>query len=237
MKQVIYYFLFFIIYSIIGWIVESLYVSINTKKIVNRGFLIGPLCPIYGYGAILIILYIEQYKENILTVFILGLVICAFLEYITSYLMEKIFKARWWDYSNRKCNLNGRVCLQNATLFGLGGLIIIYITQPIIEKTIYKIPLKILIPIAIISFIILLIDTITSFNIVSKLKKNIINIEIKKDSTQELKNLVTEVLNTNLKTNKQNLTKLQKRLINAFPDFNIKKIVKNKEKKLKELFK
>lgn len=240
MNFIIYYFLFFFIYSIIGWLVESLYVSILEKKIVNRGFLIGPYCPIYGLGALLIILYIEQYKDNILTVFILGVVICAFLEYITSYLMEKIFKARWWDYSNRKFNLNGRVCLKNAALFGIGGLFIIYITQPNLEKLIHNTDSKILLTISIISFIIILIDTITSFNIVSKLKKNLTNLEIRKDSTQELKNLVTEVLNHNRNTNKNKLTKLQKRLIDAFPDFDIKKLVKSNEKKIKkikELFK
>lgn len=235
MKLIMNYFLFFCIYSILGWIAESLYVSYYQKKLVNRGFLIGPYCPIYGLGAILTILYIDQYKDNILTVFILGVAICGTLEYITSYLMEKLFKARWWDYSNRKFNLNGRICLKNATLFGIGSIFILYISQPYIEPLINNTNKKLLIIISIISFITILTDTITSLNIVSKLKKNLSNVELKKDSTQELKNLVTEILNYNINSQKIKLSKLQKRIINAFPDLDTKKLIKIKDKKVKEL--
>ena len=128
------YFLLFFIYSLLGWIAESIYVSIKEKKFVNRGFLIGPYCPIYGFGSILMILYLTQYKDNFVTVFLLGIFICCLLEYMTSYLMEKIFKARWWDYSDKKYNLNGRICGENALLFGLGSIVIIYLLNPFIER-------------------------------------------------------------------------------------------------------
>lgn len=237
MKYFIYYTFFFFIYSFLGWILESSYVSIRQKKLYNRGFLIGPICPIYGYGALLIILYINQYKENIITVFILGVVICGILEYITSYFMEKIFKARWWDYSNRKFNLNGRICLENAIYFGIAGIFVIYLLHPSLEKLIYITNTKIIFILTLILLILYITDTIISFNVVAKLKKNLRNIEIKKDSTQELKNLVTEVLNHNITTKITKIPKLQKRLIDAFPDIEIKKFIKIKEKKLKELFK
>ena len=236
MKTISYYFLIFFIYSVLGWIMESTYVSIGQKKFVNRGFLIGPYCPIYGYGALIMIIYLEQYKDNILTVFILGIAICSFLEYITSYLMEKIFKARWWDYSDRKFNLNGRVCGKNALLFGLGGLIVIYLVHPIIGTLISKLNNYLILILSIIFFVIYIIDTIVSFNIVNKLKKNLSNVEVRKDSTQELKNLVSEIINNNI-NNKTNINIFQKRIINAFPDFDIKKFVKIRKKKIEGLFK
>lgn len=232
LRSVLYYFLIFFIYSILGWAMESIYVSILQKKFVDRGFLIGPYCPIYGCGSLIITLYLEQYKNNVLTVFILGVVICSILEYITSYLMEKIFKARWWDYSDKKFNLNGRVCGKNAVLFGVGGLLIIYVLQPILDKLLYNINDFWLLLFSILFLIIYITDTIISFNIASKLKKTLSTIEVKKDSTQEIKNLVMEVINSNKKINI-----FQKRLFKAFPDLH--KFVKTREskfRKIKELF-
>ena len=136
MENFLFYFFLFFLYSVLGWIVETSYVAVIDKKIVNRGFLIGPYLPIYGLSSIIMILYLSQYKENPLTVFLLAIFVCSFLEYITSYLMEKIFKARWWDYSNLKFNLNGRVCLRNSTLFGILGLLLIYIVNPLLIKLI-----------------------------------------------------------------------------------------------------
>lgn len=234
-KSFLYYFLIFFIYSVLGWLMESIYVSILQKKFVNRGFLIGPYCPIYGYGSLIIVLYLEQYKSNILTVFILGVAICSILEYITSYLMEKIFKARWWDYSDRKFNLNGRVCGENAILFGLGGVLIIYIIHPFVKVLLNNIN-NLLLTILTITFLIIYIaDTITSFNIVNKLKKNLSNMDIRKDSTQELKNLVSEVINNNINYRKVKLNIFQKRIINAFPNFEINKFINNNKKGIKKL--
>lgn len=201
----------FIIYSVIGWIMETTLILINTKKLVNRGFLIGPYCPIYGFGAITMILYLTQYKDNILTVFILGVVTCSLLEYLTSYFMEVLFKTRWWDYSEHKFNLNGRICGQNSLLFGVGGLVIIYITQPIIIKLLNSIPPTIFNITTIILLLIIVIDAILSINIVNKFKHTLTTIDLKKDSTQEFAKVVRETLINNHKT-------FQKRLFQAYPN-------------------
>ena len=235
MKLLFYYFFIFFIYAIIGWIIESTFVSIKSKKFINRGFFIGPYCPIYGYGALAITLYLEQYKNNIITVFILCVVICAILEYITSYIMEVLFKTRWWDYSKKKFNLNGRICGENAILFGIGGIIIIYFINPFLITLLNKIPKNILLILSIISFIIFLTDTIVSLNIVKRFKKTITNIDLKKDSTQELKNLVSEIINYNINSKKINLNIFQKRIINAFPNFEINKFINNNKKGIKKL--
>lgn len=116
-KSIEIYYLLFFIYSVIGWIIEVTNIFITKKKFINRGFLIGPYCPIYGFGGILMTILLEKYYENIILTFIFSIFICAMLEYFTSYLLEKIFNARWWNYSNRKFNINGRICFGNLIIF------------------------------------------------------------------------------------------------------------------------
>ena len=99
------YFLLFIIYSVVGWIIEIIDVAILNKKIVNRGFLIGPYCPVYGVGALLMLIFLNKYVYDPFILFCMSFLICGILEYLTSYIMEKLFKARWWDYSSNKFNL------------------------------------------------------------------------------------------------------------------------------------
>ena len=91
------YFMLFMFYSIVGWIIEVIYTFITDKKIVNRGFLIGPYCPIYGVGCLLIIILLKKYTDDFIVLFIMSMLICSLLEYLTSYVMEKLFNARWWD--------------------------------------------------------------------------------------------------------------------------------------------
>lgn len=117
MEVVCRYFLYFIIYSFIGWLIEVVCKSIEYKRFVNRGFLIVPICPIYGYGVLFIILLIGKDTSDILGVFLKSVLICSVLEYFTSYFMEKLFKVRWWDYSKRKFNINGRICLETMIPF------------------------------------------------------------------------------------------------------------------------
>lgn len=228
MKLIFEYITIFLIYSIIGWLVESTFVTIQTKKITNRGFLIGPYCPIYGWGSLIMTLYLEPYKNNIITVFLLSVIICSILEYLTSYFMEKLFKTRWWDYSNKKFNLNGRICGENALLFGLGGVLIIYLVHPFITAILLKINQTILQIITIIILILFIIDTIISLNIVNKFKKTLTNIDITKDSTQDFTQMVRSTLTTNL-------TIFQNRLLKAFPNSDFKKITTLRSKLKDEL--
>ena len=104
-------FLWFIFYSVIGWITETLIFAIRDKKSVKRGFLFGPLCPIYGTGAVVCYLLLYGRVTNFFALFGIGLLLCDTIEYITSFVMEKAFHAKWWDYSNQKFNIKGRICL------------------------------------------------------------------------------------------------------------------------------
>lgn len=126
-------FLWFIFYSVFGWLWEVCLYLAEDKKFVNRGFLNGPYCPIYGAGAILDILLLGKI-ENSGLLFVLGVLVTGVLEYLTSYIMEKIFHARWWDYSERKFNINGRVCLAGMIAFGSLSVILIKLVHPPIVR-------------------------------------------------------------------------------------------------------
>ena len=134
------YFYIFIIYSFLGWLMEVLLVSFQQRKITARGFLIGPWCPIYGFGALFVTLLLKKYYEDPIVLFIMSFLLGTILEYITSYLMEKIFKARWWDYTNHKFHINGRVSLTTSLGFGLLGVILVYVFNPFFLKIISNIP-------------------------------------------------------------------------------------------------
>ena len=123
-REIEMYIMLFFIYSLAGWLIEMIPATIREKKFVDRGFLVGPYCPIYGCGVILITLLLQKYADDVVVTFFLSVIICGTLEYLTSYIMEKIFKARWWDYSNNKFNINGRICLETLVPFGIGGVLV-----------------------------------------------------------------------------------------------------------------
>lgn len=122
-------FLWFMAYSLFGWVFECVYCSIAERKPINRGFLNGPYCPIYGAGALFAVGTLSG-VGNPVALFALAAVGCCVLEYLTSYVMERLFHTRWWDYSHRRFNLNGRICLAGATLFGLGCFAAVRGVQP-----------------------------------------------------------------------------------------------------------
>lgn len=129
--------LLFFAYSLLGWCIEVTLKYIQFHRFINRGFLTGPICPIYGSGAALITLVVgnlSRYESAYGTTFALSFVICGAVEYLTSYFMEKRFHARWWDYSQKPMNLHGRVWIGNLVLFGLGGVAIIHIINPLIYR-------------------------------------------------------------------------------------------------------
>ena len=127
--------LYFIIYSFLGWVLESVYKSIGQRKLVNSGFLHGPFCPIYGFGAVIMFLFLNKFTNNIVLLFIMGFFILSIWEYIVGFILEKTFNTKYWDYSNNKFNIQGRVCLKNSLFWGaLGVIFTTYIHPYIIQK-------------------------------------------------------------------------------------------------------
>ena len=221
------YFLLFFTYSVLGWIMEVTKTLIDKKKFVNRGFLIGPYCPIYGYGVILLTILLKKYQSDIPATFIFSILICGTLEYFTSYFMEKIFHARWWDYSRYKFNINGRICLRTMIPFGLLGLFIMYVSNPFFFSIIEKIPRNILNIICIVLMLIFLADNIISFKIISNV--NITSKKIK-DNTEEITGEIAEEITEKVKAILEKKSALHRRLVHAFPEMKmrIREKIKNK---------
>ena len=203
-------FLYFLIYSFIGWIMEEVYVGIELKKIVNRGFLIGPICPIYGIGFLLLYFLIKT--SNPILVFLESIVICSILEYSTSYILEKVFNARWWDYSKEKFNLNGRICAKTMIPFGIIGTIFLCIVQPRVQVIINYFNPMILSITSLILGILFISDVILSFKIMHNIGKKIKFAKI--DNTEEIKDEVSKWL----------LSKsfIYRRIKKAYPNYRIR---------------
>lgn len=189
------YFLLFIIYSVLGWIMECTLSIIQKHKFVNRGFLVGPYCPIYGVGVVGVTVLLSKLVEKLnnswglVVIFFISMIICGTLEYFTSYIMEKIFNARWWDYSKKKFNINGRVCAGTLIPFGFLSVFILKFSNPFIFGFLYEIPVNVLSWISIVIAVIYIIDTFISFKIISSFKN--INKQAK-DNTEEISKKVRE---------------------------------------------
>ena len=128
--------LLFFIYSFAGWCIEVVLKYIQYHRFINRGFLTGPVCPIYGSGALLITIAVgnlARYESAYGTTFAISFVLCGAVEYLTSFFLEKRFHARWWDYSGKPMNLHGRIWIGNLILFGIAGLAIIHLLNPAID--------------------------------------------------------------------------------------------------------
>lgn len=137
--------LYFFIYSFCGWLMETILCSINERRFVNRGFLNGPICPIYGCGLTLIFTFLLPVRDSIDNIFIAVVVIymsslslATIVEYLVSWLMEKLFKARWWDYSQYKLNINGRVTLEISLIWGALSTAIVYLVHPRFENLVKR---------------------------------------------------------------------------------------------------
>lgn len=210
------YFLLFLIYSFLGWLMETTIKSIGAKKFVNRGFLIGPCCSIYGYGALLITFLLKNYTRDPVVLFFMAVIICGILEYVTSYVMEKLFHARWWDYSSKKYNINGRVCLETIIPFGILGLIIMYIGNPFFLSYLNELPEIAIHILSGILLVIYIVDNILSFKVVFNLRSAVSkSYQEIKDNTEEISEKVRQMM--------RQRSILHRRFINAFPGLEAKK--------------
>jgi uncharacterized membrane protein len=255
------YIFYFLIYSSLGWICETIYCAIIDKKIVNRGFLKGPYCPIYGVGALIVITILAPVSDNVILLFLCGMLLTSILEYFTGFLLETIFNLKWWDYSDYRFNIKGRVCLLNSILFGLLSVITVNFIDPIIVKIIEKIPANFSIVICGVLGIIFIMDTIfTGYKVLQlsgKLQEiNVLYQELKEKSEiykdilhqniEKLDELIehekiaqTKELISNLKVRLESVISkdkaVNKRIIKAFPDIRSLKYNSSFEKLKEEL--
>lgn len=197
-------FLYFVIYSFIGWCCETTYCSVLQKQFVNRGFLNDSFCPIYGFGALAIVATLTPFVHNIPLLFLFSIIITSIMEYCTSFILEKIFNMTWWDYSKHKFNIHGRVCLENSLMFGVLSLIVMLIVHPIVVDFINSISKNVLFIFAIsieIYFVLDLVITVhTILQLNGKLKQ--INLIIKelKDKKEYYKLITQETIENKLES-------------------------------------
>lgn len=166
-------FFIFIFWSVIGWMIEVVDMTYETGAYQNRGFLNGPLCPIYGVGVLMILILFRPLKDTFLALFIVSTVLCTSFEFFMGWLMETAFHMRWWDYSHMRFNIKGYICLRNSLFFGSGCVVMYHWAEPLVEKGIAAVPVKAGIIVICLITVLLVIDTVSSVSQAIKLGKRI----------------------------------------------------------------
>jgi uncharacterized membrane protein len=198
------------LYSVIGWIYESILFSAVEKRWVNRGFLNGPYCPVYGFGAMISILVLDPDK-NILILFYLGAVTACSLEYFTSWLLESLFHARWWDYSAHRYHLNGRISLRGALVFGAFSVLLIRLVQPEAARLTEALPDTAIMAAALAILLVVAADCAVTVVHVQGFNKKLRLAEVRLQII-ELRHQLAEIKSIIIKLNLQ-----ERRILRAFP--------------------
>ncbi|MBR3552297.1 MAG: hypothetical protein IKN72_02805 [Clostridia bacterium] len=143
METILYYVIEFFFYSAAGWLVECIYRSIGERRLINTGFLTGPMCPIYGTAALfLTVLLYNNFRDRPLLIFLLGMVLCDVVEFVTSWLMEKLFHARWWDYTYEFLNIQGRICIKHTLYWGIISIAFVMVLHPAVDSLLHRLPAR-----------------------------------------------------------------------------------------------
>lgn len=225
----------FFVYSFLGYLCEVVYCSICQRKLVNRGYLYMPICPIYGCGAVIILFSMLPIAHMWYLVLILGILLTSSLEYLTSYIMELIFHMRWWDYSKRKFNINGRVCLRNSLMFGALVMLVIYGLHPVLLKLMdvmgilaIRIVISILLTGLIIDFIFSTVKNINIAKVVAKIS------QITEEAADKLKefkeNASEKLLETKEYLSNTAIAIKLKEFISKYPNVSLRKVGKGKKR-------
>ena len=162
--------LIFFIYAFFGWILEVVRAALREKKFVNRGFLSGPYCPIYGFGVVSVLLLLTPLKTNLPLLFVSSIILTSTLEFAAGFILEKLFYQKWWDYSTYRFNFNGYICLYISIFWGIACVAVMYFIEPVIDKVIFYLPVNFCAIIAIVLLITVIADTIMSLVTVLKLR-------------------------------------------------------------------
>lgn len=165
--------LIFFIYAFLGWCVEVAFVAVTLGKVVNRGFLNGPVCPIYGCGMIGVLIVLLPVKQNVFLLFLGGMLICSIVELLGGWILDKIFHMRWWDYSDRPFNIGGYVCLPFSIMWGLAVVFAVRFVHTPIMAVVRKIPLVVQIIFIIIFAIAFVIDMVVTLKKLIGIKKSL----------------------------------------------------------------
>ena len=178
--------LFFFIYSFIGWVWESCYVSVRKRRWVNRGFMHGPMLPLYGSGAIVVLVSTIGVRENAALIFLLGMMAATVLEYFTGAAMERLFHVRYWDYSNQKLNLHGYICVTSSLCWGFFSVLLVRVVHVPVETAVLRIPLTVSEGAALVLSVAAAVDLTQSFNEAMDLKRILSQLEESREQIRKL---------------------------------------------------
>lgn len=200
---------FFFVYAFLGWCVEVAYAAITRRELVNRGFLNGPICPIYGCGMTVMIAVIGRFTmpggdapwyQNVLVAFFGGMIITTLIELIGGYILYKLFHTRWWDYSKFRFNLGGFICPQFSLLWGLGSVLLMVVVHPLLSKPSDSIPTIVLIWLDAILGIVFAVDVVISVIQAIGLSKQLARIDEMRKALRTTSDALTEVIGTSAMT-------------------------------------
>ena len=198
----------FFIYSFLGWSMEVVHTSLGNRKLVNRGFLNGIVCPVYGFSMVFMMIFMDSLKERWFYLFLGCMIIGSVIEFLTGLILEKILKTRLWDYSHLKFQVGGYICLRYSLVWGLLGALLIKLANPLLLKVIEKIPDLIGIIVLIVSTVLLALDTLTTIAVLFKVKKNAGRINEIADGFLQASNSLRNAI----------IAKIERRLTQAYPN-------------------
>lgn len=212
---------FFYFYCFFGWIFESSFVSLKSRKFVNRGFMRGPFLPIYGSGAIMMLVVSMPFQDNILLTYIGGCIGATVLELVTGVIMEALFKVRYWDYSNQKFNYKGHICLSSTIAWGFLTILMTEVVHKGVEQVVFSIPEAAVTLVTIVVTVYIIIDFTLSFKAALDLRDVLIGLEKAKEEMERIQkrlDVLIAVANDELESRRQESEGLVDDLMNSIEE-------------------
>ena len=188
--QIYYFILYFFIYGFLGWCTEVAYATVKQKKFVNRGFLNGPICPVYGVGIGMVVMLLEPMSGTIVSLYVVSTALVTTIEGVTGYLMDRLFHHKWWDYSNQPLNIGGYVCLLFSLAWGVACVLIVRVIHPFVCQMVDMIPVTVGIGLAAVLGIALLADLYVTTAEILKLNKKLDTMEKISAELRELSDMI-----------------------------------------------
>ena len=190
-------FAYFLIYSCLGWCLEVIYAAVTTGNLINRGFLNGPVCPIYGFGMVIVLFALTPLSHSLLLLYLGGVILPSALELVGGWALYKLYHTRWWDYSDYPFNIGGYICLEFSLLWGVGTLIVMKLVHPIIADAVALIPPLVGLILMFLLYVLYAADTIATAFAASDLARDLDALEKVADSMHAVSDAMTELLGTN----------------------------------------
>lgn len=208
---------FFLIYSCLGWCLEVIYAAVSTGQLVNRGFLNGPVCPIYGFGMIIVLFTLSPLADNLLLLYIGGVILPSVLELAGGWALYKLYHTRWWDYSDFPFNIGGYICLEFSLLWGVGTVVVMKAVHPVIAGLVEMVPQMVGFVLMCILYACYAADVVVTAFAASDLARELDALEKVADSMHAVSDAMTELLGTTAMTADQKMdeSRLQLKLAAA----------------------